>query len=163
MYLTQQKLKEWLYYNAETGVFTRLKHKRKSLISKEAGFKDTCGYILIEFDNKRYLAHRLAWLYVYGYFPDNLIDHINSIKSDNRLVNLREASLNENQYNSKKPHNNKSGVKGVSYHKMAKKWRAECSLNGKRIRLGLFQDIEDAKNAVKMYREKEHGAYFNHG
>jgi len=110
--ITQQELKELLHYNPETGIFTRkTKVNRNKVIGSIAGTTDFHGYVAIAIDGKKYKAHRLAWLYMYGKFPDNCIDHINNITTDNRIVNLRDATLSQNQCNKKINVNNSSGVR----------------------------------------------------
>jgi HNH endonuclease/AP2 domain len=101
---------------------------------------------------KRYEGHRIAWLYVYGKFPhkNQQIDHINRIKSDNRICNLRIADVVLNAHNVGLPSNNKSGVKGVYWHKDSKKWMARISWCGKCYYLGTFIDLEEAKEAYAV-------------
>ena len=113
--ITQERLKEVLKYNSETGEFTRK-------IAKGGKIKDSSGYILISVDGEKYYAHRLAWLYMYGEFPKNSIDHINKIKDDNHLYNLRDVTSIENQRNRFLNINNKSGFLGVSWYKPLSKW-----------------------------------------
>ena len=96
--------------------------------------------------------------------PENkeCIDHIDGCRTNNNVTNLRWATLRENQWNTKLRSNNTSGVKGVSWYKPTKKWVAQIRLN-KKIYLGLFDNIEDAKIAVEKAREKLHNIYANHG
>ena len=162
--LTQKYLRETLHYDPETGVFTwRVPPARNVKNGSVAGCLTSHGYIQIGVKNRLYAAHRLAWLYVYGKWPTNLIDHINGVRSDNRITNLREATSAENQYNILKEKNNTSGVKGVTWSKQHKKWRAQCRVNGKNHRLGLFADICEAEQVVKQFREQHHGKFANHG
>jgi hypothetical protein len=162
--ITQQKLKELLNYNQDTGIFTWIsKSKNKISIGYTAGTKNFYGYIIITLKGKRYRAHRLAWLYVNGKFPKNCIDHINNNPSDNRICNLREATYKENSCNQKLKKNNKSGVKGVTWHKVYKKWQARISVNSKRILLGFFDDLEFAELVINEARQKYHGEYANNG
>ena len=154
--LSQQRLKELLEYNQETGLFTnrvqRNSHAKKGGV---AGTKTKYGYISIQIDKKLYLAHRLAWLYVYGEFPEKSLDHINEIKDDNRLVNLRLATRQENGHNiSILRITNKSGFIGVSWNKKPKKWLASIAINGKNKHLGLFNTPEEASEVyLKAKRE----------
>lgn len=162
--LTQKYLRETLHYDSETGVFTwRIPPARNVKEGSVAGCLTNHGYIQIGVKNKLYMAHRLAWLYVYGKWPTNLIDHINGIRCDNRITNLREATSAENQYNMSKAKNNTSGVKGVTWSRLHKRWRAQCRVNGKIYRLGLFKDICEAEQVVKKFREQHHGKFANHG
>jgi hypothetical protein len=154
--LTQERLKEVLNYDSDSGIFTWAiniyRRKTKGVI---AGCINHEGYVQIMIDRKTYRAHRLAWLYVYGSFPSKEIDHINCIPSDNRIVNLREASREENQQNKKKAQkNNKSGLLGVS--KSGNLWRAIIYLNGVKYSLGLFKSPELAHNAYIQAKRTMH-------
>ena len=145
--LTQKRLKEALIYNGDTGIFTNRIRRIMSIEGTVVGSNTNNGYIAIHFDGKRYLAHRLAWLYIYGYFPENNIDHINRNKKDNRISNLREVSQQCNIRNSKLRKTNKSGVTGVCWYKNAGKWLAHIKINNKAVHLGRFDDKKDAVRA----------------
>jgi len=86
--LTQKYVKELLNYDPATGFFSWCVPKRKKYIASNQNGK----YQRIDIDGQKYLAHRIAWLYVYGKFPDNEIDHINFVKHDNRITNLRDVT-----------------------------------------------------------------------
>ena len=160
--ITQAELKELIHYDQKTGVFTWAKNRTKCKIGAIAGTFHVNGYTHIQINKKIYKAHRLAWLYIYGYIP-KFIDHINCDRSDNRLCNLREANIYQNNHNAKLSKNNKSGVKGVCWHKAANKWIANIEAYGKKIYLGLFEDLEFAELVVSEARNKYHGEYVNHG
>ena len=116
--LTQERLKEVLNYDPETGVFVWVVKPSKSIkIGNVAGSDHTTGYRHIAINRKIIKSHRLAWLYMTGAFPPDQIDHINRIRNDNRFVNLRAVTRSENQHNSGKRKNNTAGYKGVSYRK----------------------------------------------
>jgi HNH endonuclease len=109
--VTQKRLKELLNYDPETGVFTRLSNPLKPTGSSDC----TKGYLRIAIDRVRYKSHRLAYLYMTGEWPAQVVDHINGIKYDNRWCNLRAATLSENGCNrSVVNKNNKLGLRGVS-------------------------------------------------
>jgi len=98
--LTQAELHQYLNYDPQTGIFTwKVKLSDKINIGQKTGCKNNRGYLLIKINKKLYRAHRLAWLYVYGYFPKFTIDHINRIKTDNRIENLRDVTIQENLKN----------------------------------------------------------------
>ena len=138
--LTQDRLKELLHYNPETGLFIR-----KSLkIGNISGYINRDGYRRIRVDYKAYSAHRLVWLYVYGLFPKDQIDHINGIKDDNRLINLRECNRSENNQNVVSSRSSTSKYLGVSWSKQNNKWRADIKINNKNKYLGYFDIEEDA-------------------
>jgi hypothetical protein len=140
--MNQERLKELLTYDPDTGDF--FWNVDKSRVAKEgqkcSGKSTSTGYLRIGIDGKRYLTHRLAWLYIHGKFPLNDLDHINRIRTDNRLCNLREATRAENLQN-------RSNVKGVYWHKRAKKWLAQIKANKKHFYLGLHENFEDARQA----------------
>ena len=131
-------------------------------VEREAGHLNRNGYRYVMFNGKRYFAHRLIWLMQYGYIPDG-IDHINGNRSDNRIENLRAASVSENSMNAKKRSDNTSGIKGVSLDKRSGKWLARCTVAGKKNHIGLFKNINDAAEAVRLFRENNHGEFANHG
>lgn len=160
--ITQEELKSALNYDENTGLFTYKKNKGKFKANQIAGTTHVNGYTHIQINWKIYKAHRLAWLYVYGYFPE-CIDHINCDRGDNRIANLREATVTQNNHNVKMSKNNKSGVKGVCWHKKAKKWCATIGAYGKTIYLGLFSDLELAELVINEARVKYHKEFVNHG
>lgn len=149
--MDQARLKELLHYDEETGQFTRLKTrgrgKKKCLVGRVAGCISNDGYRHIAVDGRRYLAHRLAWLYVHGVFPVDQLDHINCVRDDNRIANLRLATQSQNNANMRVPSHNTSGVKGVYWHKGASKWMAYITANRQRRYLGLFTSIDAAAAA----------------
>jgi hypothetical protein len=138
--ITQIELKRLLLYNPETGLFT----KRNT--GKVYNKPNKVGYIVITINYKTYLAHRLVWLYVYGKFPDKWIDHINRIKTDNRLINLRDVSPSENAKNGNVHKDNITQVRGVSFHKNRVS-PYQARFNSKTI--GYFKTIEDAQKALE--------------
>ena len=153
--LTQARLKELVHYNPDTGDFVWIKKSKKStLIGSVAGTKHNQGYRSICINGKRLLAHRLAWLYVFGELPHGFIDHINRDRSDNRLLNLRVVTRSENQQNHKIRKDNTSGVSGVYWAKKDKRWHARIWVNGKTINIGYFFTFEEAKEA-RLRAEKE--------
>ena len=161
--LTQERLKDLFNYNPETGVFKRL--VSASLNTKAgqiAGSANGKGYLRIMVDGKQHKSHRLAWLYVYGEFPSDQVDHINGVKDDNRLTNLRAVTNAENSKNVKMRISNTSGTMGVYWDKPRGKWRAQIKANGKNKYLGIFKDISEAI-AVRKKAEILHGFHENHG
>lgn len=159
--LTQEYVKNRFEYDEITGVFTwkNPSAKRKCLKGRVVGGFDRYGYLSTGINKKHYRLHRLAWLYVYGKNPDGDIDHINGIKSDNRIENLREVSCTENQQNRKCANvNNKSGLLGVSKEKRYGKWIAQIGVNGKCIYLGRFDDMIAAHESYLNAKRKLHTA-----
>jgi hypothetical protein len=162
--LTQEKLKELFSYDPKTGNFIRLsKYSSNIVVGSIAGHKDKKGYVRMMVLGTLYRAHRLAWLYMYGVHPKDQLDHINNIKSDNRICNLREASGFQNNWNIKLKKNNTSGHKGVIYRKDSNKWRARCLLNRVAYNLGSFVNYDDAVAAYQEFAKKHHGDFCNLG
>lgn len=155
--LTHGVLCNLISYSADTGKFFWISS------GSEAGTFNAAGYVIITIMGRSYRAHRLAWFYSYKYWPKNEIDHINNIRCDNRLINLREATHEQNMKNSRLTKANTSGVKGVSWCKMMKKWFAYVGHSGKRIKVGYFNDINIAAKAVMKAREALHNEFHNHG
>ena len=146
--LTQDRLKELLSYDPESGVFVRIKTTSKKIkIGAVAGTFRPDGYQVITINGAKFLAHRLAWLYMAGAFPPDQIDHIDQNPSNNRFNNLRAVTGSENQHNRKMTCTNTSGFKGVSYDKPGKKWKANIALNSVLKHLGLFLTPEEASAA----------------
>jgi len=142
--LTQTKLKESLKYDPDTGLLRRKKRRGKLKIGEPAGTVRTDRYVLIHIEGEKYYAHRLAWLYVYGYLPENEIDHINRNAADNRLCNLREVSRQCNAKNYGNRKDNTSGIKGVSWNKKERRWTPCIELDGKQHHLGSYKDFDNA-------------------
>jgi len=148
--LTQARLRELLYYDPDTGIFTRKIDRQCVKKGQIAGSKNKPGYLKIGIEGKVYSAHRLAWLYLYGEIPKGVeIDHVNGNKSDNRIVNLRLATHQQNMENQKTHATNKSGYKGVSWWAPTKKWKAQIGHQGKKYHIGLYQTKEEAKVAYE--------------
>lgn len=151
---------ETFSYDAETGIFRRIKPIAGRRIGDVAGRINGNGHRQIGISGKRYMAHRLAWLYVYGVWPSKELDHINGIRDDNRIVNLREATRSENCRNRKKPVTNTSGLKGVTWHKAANKWAAQIKdYAQKHKHLGTFDCPAAAHFAYQVASDKLHGDF----
>jgi len=157
MLFTQQELQESLSYDSNTGVFIWIKTYRNQNLNKIAGSFDKDGYRMIKFKGKLYRSHRLAWFYVYGVMPTMQIDHINGIRDDNSIVNLREVSFSENSQNQRISHKDSTfGMLGIDYNKSKKRFRARIQTNGRRITLGGFSTAEEAFNAYLDAKRKYH-------
>jgi hypothetical protein len=164
MKITQQRLHELLAYDAASGAFTwRAARKGRGCNQVKAGgpagYRTVKGYITIKVDGCTYKAHRLAWLYMTGEWPSELIDHIDGVKDNNRFANLRPATLSENAQNTLKPsRNNKAGLLGVSWDKKQEKWAATIYIDGKNKRLGRFRDPHEAHAAYLNAKAVHHSA-----
>lgn len=159
--LTQTELKRHLHYDKDTGIFTRIISNASNVkVGDVAGIKMTEGYLQITVNNRKYLSHRLAWLYIHGEFPPSQIDHKNGIKDDNSIFNLREANNQQNNFNVGAQKNNTSGFKGVSFYKITGKWKATAKLSGKRYHLGYFSTPELASEAYQAFAKKHHAEFY---
>lgn len=162
--LSQEYLKSILDYDPETGIFRR-KYRRDRGKDWNARFSGkivggkSVGRVRITLSNRHYLAHRLAWFYMTGNWPKEQIDHINLNPSDNRFVNLREATHSQNMMNTGLRADNVAGLKGVSWRKDKKKWGARIRFNGVRKKLGYFDDPEAAYRAYCEAAAKYHGDF----
>lgn len=148
-----------LRYEPDSGLFFWIEKSGTRRANSIAGTKDRNGYIVITIDKKPYRAHRLAWLFLTGEFPDAGIDHINRIRDDNRASNLRLATTNQNQHNTGLSSNNKSGFKGVYFNKRDSKYHAQIMIDKRRISLGLHDTAEQAGAAYLAASEKYYGEF----
>jgi AP2 domain/HNH endonuclease len=158
--ITQARLKEVLRYNSKTGEFFWIIPRGTMPAGARAGGLDTGDYWRIKIDRVRYLGHRLAWLYVYGYLPKEL-DHKFGNRSSCRISDLREATHAQNGANRKLAKSNLCGFKGVS-RQLNGRWMARIQ-KGKPIHLGTFDTPEDAHAAYCAAAKKMHGAFFSSG
>lgn len=154
--MDQENLKKYLTYSPDTGLFHWiLASSDKTKIGDLAGCMRPDGYIKIKIFGKSYLAHRLAWFFVHGEWPDEEIDHINRIRSDNRLVNLRSVLKRQQQQNMKLTIKNTSGFVGVSRGRNGR-WRASLVIKKKFISLGVFDTPEEASSVYVAAKAKHH-------
>ncbi|EFQ9579820.1 HNH endonuclease [Salmonella enterica] len=144
-----------------TGLFTWAVSCGKISKGDIANYHNDAGYITL--GKKRLRAHRVAWFIHYGYVPEYEIDHINNIRDDNRISNLREASDCENARNTKISKSNTSGYKGVHFCKYTGKWRATVKMYGKSYHLGRFSDKEAAHKAYCKKVDELFLEFANHG
>lgn len=159
--ITQARLKELLEYDPDTGVFTRRVSSGNATAGSVAGRSLPSGHIQIGLDGRRYYAHRLAWLYVYGNWPSAEIDHVNRSPADNRLSNLREATRHENGAKRSIFNNNTSGVKGVYWEAAYGKWHARIRVNGELRSLGRFVSLDEAAAAYAAAARQCFGDFAN--
>ena len=148
--LTQDRLKELLHYNANTGVFTWRATRRAALANAIAGTRSVKNYIMVSVDAKVYSAHRLAWLYTHGVWPTSELDHINRTRDDNRIANLRLADRYINTRNTETRKDRLSGIKGVRWHKTQARWESRIQHNHKPITIGYYGNLQDAVQARKI-------------
>lgn len=146
--LTVDRLREMLSYDPETGVFRwKVSPRNRTLPGDIAGYINDGGYVLCIVDQQRVRLHRAAWAITNGEWPAGQIDHINGIRNDNRMCNLRIASASQNMQNTSLRSDNSTGVKGVHFRADTGKYQSRINVDGKTLYLGCFDAIEDAKNA----------------
>lgn len=160
MTLTQERLKELLHYDPETGVFTHHPGSRRAGVV--VGRVHSLGYWrvgigTISNGGATYFAHRLVWLYVHGTWPEGQIDHVNGNRLDNRIANLRDATHSVNQQNMKRAQvNNKTGLLGVSAVKGGTRFLAQIRVGRKNTYIGLFRDPKVAHEAYLKAKRALH-------
>jgi hypothetical protein len=154
--LTQEKVKELFHYEPDTGnLVWRFDRRANKVAGKIAGCLNNHGYFRIRIDGKAYSAHRIIWLYVYGAWPVNDIDHVNGLRHDNRICNLREATKAQNSQNQRKPQShNTSGYLGVSAYRG--KWKATIKLSGNNLFIGYYNTPEEAYSEYLSKKRELH-------
>ena len=159
--ITQKRLKELLSYDKNTGIFVWIKNSNsnnssKNRLGKTAGC-NSAGYKLILIDKRLYKAHRLAWLYEHGVFPEEDIDHVDGTKDNNAIDNLRVVSKAENSQNQRKARkDNKLGLLGVYFNKLTNTFRSRIMVKGKMIEIGSFSTAEEAYQAYLIAKRNLH-------
>lgn len=163
MSLEVKKLREILDYDKNTGVFIwKVKKSVNIKIGQKAGRPNKySGYGVIVIDKIGYKAHRLAWMYQYGSFPKGHIDHINRLRNDNRIANLRECSMAENKQNISLTRTRNGatidmGVYSVKRKTSKNKWTSGIRLNKKRVHLGTFDTKKEALYAYLKAKRTLH-------
>lgn len=159
--LTAERLRELLRYEPETGVFTRriaTGYRGRHRAGEIAGSINDQGYRIICVGTEKYRAHQLAWLYMKRVWPGEL-DHINGVRDDNRLCNLRKTSSSQNKANSKLRTDSVSGFKCVRWEKRRRHYVARIRANGKQTHLGSFNTPERAFVAYLLAAKKHFGAF----
>ena len=156
--ITQERLKELVSYDPDTGVFMRRTRTSNRVdMSKPIGSMDTHGYLWASIDGKTYRLHRLAFTYMTGSINDCDVDHINMNRADNRFSNLRQVSRSVNMQNKRRPSsNNKSGFVGVCYDSRMEKYCAHIRFGGKNRYLGSFETPEAAHAAYVAAKRESH-------
>jgi hypothetical protein len=163
-YPKQEELRKFFNYDPETGIFTWKerqkghwpsgKYQKMNCVTwnsqyagKVAGSKHESGYTIIQFGTRNLRAHRLAWIYMNGDAPFGDLDHINRVKDDNRICNLRIVDRSQNMRNYLLCKNNTSGVRGVSWNKQFFRWDVNIKVGMKNIHIGVYKDFDDAVKA----------------
>jgi len=148
MSLTQELIKELFYYE-DGKLFNKTRRNSKSLAGDEAGSLQADGYRAVMINRKRYYSHRLIYMYHSGEITKGLhIDHIDRVKSNNNIENLRLVTHQENHFN--------RSAKGYYFQKRDNKFQAKIVIDGKQISLGYFDTEEEARNAYLEAKERLH-------
>jgi hypothetical protein len=157
-----KELVKQLFDYRDGNLYWKNDNRAKKIKGLIAGYLKQDGYIGIRYMGKLYQAHRLVYLFHYGYLPEQ-IDHINTIKNDNRIENLRPCDSSNNHLNVSMISSNSSGHKNVTWHKKAKKWQVGFVLKGKFKHFGIYLDLELADLVAQEARNKYHKEFANHG
>jgi hypothetical protein len=153
--LTAEILRSKLDYNPETGVFTWRVRAGKAWPGRVAGSLDSHGHTQIRINTRKYGTHRLAWLYMTGNWPADMLDHIDGNPANNAFRNLREVDTTVNQQNQRRAHaDNRSGFLGVS--RLGVKWKASITVDKKFIHLGVFDTAAKAGTAYLEAKRRLH-------
>lgn len=156
--LTVSMVSSYVSYNPDTGIFTRKRSGGKSKSGGIAGKITSYGYRQIRINGTAFLASHLAFLIMEGFIPE-VVDHINRDRLDDRWINLREATSQQNSCNRKLFSNNSSGERGVNWHKASSKWQVSIRVKGKLHHYGLFVNKCDAVKKARELRESFHGDF----
>lgn len=156
--IDQRELKRQLTYDPKTGFFERTLEWSGKHLKGQVGHGGGKGYKVIEIGGRRYRAHRLAWMYVHGVWPEHEIDHINGNRLDNRMENLRDVTRRVNGQNLRTQFRGKTveAPLGVSWHRVCKRWRAMIWDGSKNIYLGLHDTPELAHAAYLEAKRRLH-------
>lgn len=151
--------KDVISYNCNTGDFTWTESRGSIKKGCKAGCIDTEGYVRITLNGVYTTGHALAWFLHYGISANGLIDHINTIKNDNRISNLRIASASGNQQNKRIQRNNTSGAKGVWFNKKDRRFIAQGYVKGVKNHIGTYKTIDEARSAYCEWATKQYGEF----
>jgi hypothetical protein len=154
------KFEDYLYYDPNTGSITWKRTKgSRAKTGTNAGNLSKNGYLVLGFDGKDFYAHRVAWLLHYGQWPTNLVDHVNGVKTDNRILNLREVTKSENAQNQKTScKTSETNYLGVHYDTRRGRYVAKIMLNYKTKHIGVFKSAEEAYAAYLLIKRQIHPA-----
>lgn len=156
--LTLFELRDHMKYDPETGIFIRLKSRFKKYVGKQAGFVNEHGYVILGILGNVCRAHQLAWLYIYGEYPSQPLDHIDGDRANNAIQNLRLTDVVSNSHNIHKAYSNNvtTGLLGANYCKTNKKYLSRIMVKGKMHNLGRFSNAIDAHNAYMTAKAELH-------
>jgi HNH endonuclease len=156
--ITAERVRELLHFEPETGVLiwrARSATASRVRIGCAAGGLRKDGYRVIEIDGRGYRAHRIAWLLVHGTWPSVEIDHVNGMRDDNRIANLRDVSKSVNKQNVRRARAD-SGHGFIGATRTRGRWQSVITVDGKRVHLGMFARGEDASAAYLAAKRRLH-------
>lgn len=157
MALTKKRILELFKYVPRTGELINLTRRGPTTKVGRAAGSNCHGHLYVRFDCASYPVHHLVWFLFNGRLPIYEIDHINGIKNDNRIENLRDVPHRVNMENVRAPSEaNTSGYLGVTWKKASKKWCAQIKVKGRKRHLGLFVTAEDAHQKYLSVKREEH-------
>jgi hypothetical protein len=177
--VSSQLLHERLLYDPDTGALTWRTPERDRFATlnafttwrtrfagRPAGKRRDDGYVTVRVtvagDTHAFLAHRIIWCMVHGQWPEGQIDHINGNRADNRPSNLRDVSAAMNRLNMKCPKSSTTGVPGVSWCRVNRRWLVRINVDQRTKNLGRYDDFDQAV-AVRKAAEQTYGYHANHG
>jgi hypothetical protein len=158
--LSQEYLHQLFEYR-NGDLYRKIKKSPNAMPGQKAGTLQKNGYFAICIDRKRQYIHRIVFMMHYGYMPKT-IDHIDGNSKNNQIENLRDVTHSQNICNQKLRSDNKSGIKGIGWHKAANKWRAVIAFEKTQYHLGLFENIKDAEKAIHQKRIELHKDFARH-
>lgn len=161
MNLSQELVKHLFDYKNGQLIWKNPNKPSRAKVGARAGTRsNSTGYRQVSVNSVAVMEHRVIFLWHHGYLPEN-VDHINHIRDDNRIENLRAATANENRYNALPKRNNKSGVRGVHWAIKSKKWCACVRANNRIVFRQYFEDLELAELAAIEARHLHHKNFAN--
>lgn len=143
--LTAERARELFNYDPETGSLTRKKSGGGYSVGATVGHVSSNGYVRLSADRNGYAAHRVAWLMMTGQWPSGDVDHVDMNRQNNAWSNLRQCTRSQNMHNTKA----KRGLKGVSWDRLTRKWRASAHIHGKSTNLGRYECLGQAISAYR--------------
>ena len=159
--IISQEYLHTLFDYKDGDLYRKITTGSRALKGCKAGYLRNDGYFMTQINYKNYLNHRLIFMMFYGYMP-KFLDHIDGNPLNNNIKNLREATITENNFNTKTKNSNTSGYKNVYWQKRSKKWIVKISANKKEIYIGKFDNINDAIIKAKKARSIYHGKFARH-
>lgn len=158
--ITQEQIRKLFKYN--DGQLIRIVHVNCNAKKDDVVGCNQGKYLVVRIDTVLYLVHRVIFLLINGYLPEN-IDHIDGDKLNNKIENLRSSTTSQNGFNSKIRLDNKTGIKGVLWCKKNKVYIAKITTSKKVLIIGRYKNLCDAKKAIENERERLHKEFSNHG